>query len=80
LEGIEQADEPLALCVGQDVTLCENVPHFIQFEQQLLTHDLQRTDLSRILLLGKEDLSISTLSNLRKNLEISLSKTDATLS
>jgi hypothetical protein len=56
------------------------VSNLIQLEQQLLAHDLQGADLSGILLLSEEDLSISTLSNLCKDLEIALAKTDSTLS
>jgi hypothetical protein len=80
LEGVEQSNQPLALRVGQDITLCKDVSNFIQFEEQLLAHNLQRTNFSGILLLGKEDLSISTLSNLRKDLEITLPETNPTLS
>jgi hypothetical protein len=54
--------------------------NLIQLEKQLLAHDLQCADLPSILLLGEEDLSISTLSNLCKNLKIALTKTDSSLS
>src|SRR3954463_13757643 len=54
--------------------------NLIQLEQQLLAHDFQRTNLPSILLLGKEDLSIATLSDLCKNLEISLAETNTTFS
>jgi hypothetical protein len=56
------------------------VPDLVQLEEQFLTHDLQRTNFSSILLLRKENLSISTLSNLCEDLKVSLPKTDSTLS
>lgn len=80
LKGIQQAHKSLALCVGQDITLGENVSDLVQLEQQLLAHNLQRTHLSGVLFLGEEDLTIPTLSNLRKNLKVSLSETDSALS
>lgn len=54
--------------------------NLVQLEEQLLAHDLQCANLPGILLLGKENLTISTLSNLCKNLEIALTKTDSSLS
>jgi hypothetical protein len=79
LEGIEQSDEPLTLCIGQDITLRKNVSYLIQFEQQLFAHDLQGANFSSILLLRKEDLSVSALSNLSQDLEVSLAETNTTL-
>jgi hypothetical protein len=50
------------------------VSDFIQLEQQFLAHDLESADFARILLLGKIDLSIPTLSNLSEDLEVTMSK------
>lgn len=49
--------------------------HFVQLEQQLLTHDLQGTHLFRVLLLSQVHLSISALSDLREDLEVALPQT-----
>jgi len=80
LEGIEQTNEPLALCISQDITLSENMSDLVQLEEQLLAHHLQSTDFPGILLLRQENLSISTLSNLCEDLEVTLPKTNPTLS
>jgi hypothetical protein len=80
LERVQQPNQPLALGCGQDVPFRKNVPDFIQLEQQLLAHDLQSTHLPGILLLCKEDLPITSLANLRQDLEISLAKSDTPLS
>lgn len=80
LEGIKQPHKPFALRICQDITLRKNMSNLIQLEQQLLAHNLQRTNLPSVLLLSEEDLSISALSNLCKNLEIPLAKTHSTLS
>ena len=47
---------------------------FIQLEQQFLAHDLERTNFSRILLLGQVHLSITTLANLSEDLEITMAQ------
>lgn len=80
LEGVEEADEPLALGVGQNISLGQDMSDLIEFEQKFLTHDLERADLSGIFLLGKIDLAISSLSNLCENLKITLAKTNTALS
>lgn len=79
LEGIQKLDEPFALSGSQDVTLCENMPDLIQFEQQLLAHHLQRAHLARVLLLCQIHLSIATLADLRQDLEVVLAQTGPTL-
>jgi hypothetical protein len=55
------------------------VPDLVQLEQKLFAHDLQRADLSRVFLLGKKHLTVTALTDLCKNLEISLSKADTPL-
>lgn len=52
---------------------------FVQFEQQLLAHDLQRADFLRIFLLRQEHLAIATLSNLCEDLEVTLSESHPSL-
>jgi len=54
------------------------VANLIQLEEQLLAHDLQRADLSRVLLLGQEHLAIATLADLREYLEVGMPKANAT--
>lgn len=51
----------------------------VQFEEQLLAHDLQRTHLLGVLLLGQEDLAITALTDLCEDLEVTLSKSDPSL-
>lgn len=51
----------------------------VELEQQLLAHDLQRADLLGILLLSQEHLAIATLSDLRKNLKVTLSESHPSL-
>lgn len=80
MEGVEQSNKPLALRICQNVTFRQYMSNLIQFEQQLLAHDLQRANFPGIFLLSKEDLSISTLTNLCKDLEIALPETNAALS
>ena len=52
----------------------------VQLEQQLFAHDIQSTDFSGIFLLGEEDLTIATLSDLCEDLKVALPKTYSTLS
>ena len=54
--------------------------NLVKLEKQLLAHDLQRADFSGILLLRKEDLTVATLSDLCQDLEVTMSKADASLS
>lgn len=75
LEGIQQTDEPLTLGGRQDVSLCQDVADLIQLEQQPLAHDLQRAHLLRIFLLGQEHLTVASLPDLGKDLEVALAKT-----
>jgi hypothetical protein len=56
------------------------VSDFIEFEEEFLSHDFQSTDFFRVLLLCKIDLPITTLTDLGKNLEITMSKTSSSLS
>ena len=56
------------------------MPDLVQLEKKFLAHNLQSTNLPGILLLGEEDLSITTLSNLCEDLEISMTKTDPSFS
>jgi len=56
------------------------MPNLIQLEEEFLAHNLQCAYFSRILLLGEENLSVTTLADLSKNLEVSLTKTNTTLS
>lgn len=52
---------------------------FVKLEQQFLAHDLQRANLLGILLLGQKYLAIATLSDLCKNLEVTLSESHPSL-
>lgn len=52
---------------------------FIQFEEKLLAHYFQGTDFSSILLRCKIDLSIATLTNLSKDLEVTMMESCAAL-
>jgi len=79
LESVEQAYEPLALSSGQDVALCQDVADLVQLEQQLLAHDLQGADFTCVLLLGQVHLSITTLADLREDLEVALPQPSASL-
>ena len=74
LECIEELNQPVALGRRQDVTLGENVPDFVELEEQLLAHDLQRAHLSRVLLLRKIHLAIAALADLGQDLEVVLAK------
>lgn len=51
----------------------------VELEQQLLAHNLERTHFSGILLLGKENLTVTTLADLRKNLEVALTQPSSSL-
>lgn len=53
--------------------------NFVQLEQQLLAHDLQRANLFGILLLGQEYLTIATLTDLCKDLKVALSESHPSL-
>lgn len=53
------------------------MPDLIQFEEQLLAHDLQSAYLTRVLLLRKVYLSVSTLSDLGQDLEVALTQSGA---
>lgn len=55
------------------------MPDFIQFEEELLAHYFQGTDFSSIFLGCKIHLSIATLTNLSKNLEVSMTESCAAL-
>jgi len=79
LEGVEQFDQPLRLGSSQDISLGQNVSHFVEFEQQFLSHDLKRTDFSSVFLLSEIDLSIATLANLSQDLEVTMSKAGSAL-
>src|SRR4051794_1813419 len=79
LEGIEQLDKPFALRSCENIALGENMTDLIELEKQLLAHNLQRAYLTRILLLRQIHLSITTLTDLSQNLEITLAKTGTTL-
>jgi len=52
----------------------------VKLEEKFLAHHLESADLSGILLLSEENLTITTLSDLCENLEVSLAKTNTTLS
>lgn len=80
LERVQETDKPLTLRVGQDVSLGQNVSDLVELEQKLLAHNLESADLPGILLLCKVDLAITSLSDLSQDLEVSLAKTDTTLS
>ena len=64
LKGIKQSNQPLALCRGENITLSEHVADFVEFEQELLAHNLQGTHFAGVLFLCQIDLSIATLSDL----------------
>jgi len=72
LKTVKQADQPFALCGSQDIALGQNVPDLIQLEQKLLAHDLQRADLPSVLLLREIHLTITTLTDLSENLEVTV--------
>lgn len=56
------------------------MPDLIQFEEKLLAHHFQCTNLSGILLRSKVYLSITTLTDLCKNLEITMTESCTALS
>jgi hypothetical protein len=80
LKRVEQSHQPFTLGVCKNITLGENMPDFIKLKKEFLAHDLQRANLPSILLLCEENLSISTLSNLSKNLKVTLAKTNSAFS
>jgi hypothetical protein len=80
LEGVKQFDKPLAVSGGENISLCQDMSNFIQFEQKSLAHDFKRTNFSSIFLLRKIDLTIASLPNLREDLEIPVSKPSSSLS
>ena len=47
---------------------------FVQFEEELLAHHFKGTDFSCIFLRSKVDLSITTLANLSKYLEVTMTQ------
>lgn len=55
------------------------MPNLIKLEEELLAHNLQCADLPSILLLGEEDLAVTALTHLCKNLEITLAETNTAL-
>lgn len=73
LESIQQSNKPVALRIGENVSLGEHMSNLVHLEQELLAHDLQSADLARIFLLRKIYLTIPTLTNLRENVEITIS-------
>jgi hypothetical protein len=80
LEGVEQSHQPLRLRSSQDISLRQDMSHLIQLEQQFLPHDFQRADLPSVSLLCQVDLTITTLTDLREDLEVAMSKACAALS
>ncbi len=56
------------------------MPDFIQFEEELLAHYFQCTDFSSIFLGCKIHLSIATLTDLGKDLEVSMTESCAAFS
>lgn len=52
----------------------------VKLEEKFLAHHLESANLSGVLLLSEEHLTIATLSDLCENLEVSLAKTNTTLS
>lgn len=52
---------------------------FVQLEQQLLAHDLQRAHLLGVLLLSQKDLAVATLTDLGEDLEVTLAKSHPSL-
>lgn len=79
MESIQQSDKPLTLCCSQNVTLSQNVANLVQLEQKRLAHDLQRTNFFGILFLSQEHLPIASLTNLGKDLKVTLPQTSASL-
>lgn len=55
------------------------MPNLIEFKEKLFAHDFQGAHLPRVFLCGKIDLSISTLSDLRQDLKIAVSKSCTSL-
>jgi len=53
--------------------------NLIHLEQQLLTHNLERANFARIFLSSQIDLPVPTLTDLRENLEITITKSRPTL-
>ena len=53
------------------------MPDFVQFEEELLAHYFQGTDFSCIFLGCKIHLSIATLTDLGKNLKVSMTESCA---
>lgn len=45
---------------------------FVELEEELLAHDLESTDLSGVFFLREVDLTIATLADLGKNLEVTM--------
>lgn len=80
LERVQQTHEPLALGSCQDVSLGQDVADLVQLEQKLLAHYLQGAYLLRVLLLGQEYLTVTTLSDLREDLEVTLSESHTSFS
>ena len=80
LKSVEQLHEPFTLCSCQDIPLCQDVPYFVQFEKQFLAHHLQCADLPRILLRCKVNLPVSTLTDLRQDLEVAVPKSRTSFS
>jgi hypothetical protein len=79
LERVEQLDKPVGFGGSQNVSFGQDVSHLVQFEQQLLSHHLEGADFSSVLLLSQIDLAISALTDLRQNLEITMSESSSAL-
>lgn len=79
LKSIQQADQPIAFCSSQDITLGQDVSHFVKLEEKLLAHDLESADFSGVLLLSQEYLSISSLSDLCKDRKVTLPQSRASI-
>lgn len=74
LKRIQKTNQPLALCAGENVALGQDMADLIQLEKKLLAHYFERTHFFCIFLLCEEDLSITSLTDLCENLEVSLSQ------
>lgn len=80
LEGVEQPYKPFALGGSKNVSFGEDMTDFVQLEEQLFAHDLEGADFSRVLLLGQKHLAVTSLADLRQDLEVTMSETNSSLS
>ena len=78
LKSVQQLHQPLAFRRSQDIPLRQDMPDLVQLEKQLFAHDFQRAHFLRVFLLRQIHLSVATLSDLRKDLEVAMTESCAT--